>query len=167
MTGVVRGGLNEFMIWYGYNTIGLKIKPTGDVSISGNLDVGPAQAVTSINAYVNHAGRQGNVAIEARWNSQGYANFNTINADGLLFLATKDDIYLYCGLNITYFYEPTTNASDDRLKGNEELIDTACDTLSKPRPQLYDKKPDMENDDPTIWYKRKWIDSTRGLLRCP
>ena len=34
------GGSNKFVIWYGYNNTGLTIKPTGDVSISGNLDVG-------------------------------------------------------------------------------------------------------------------------------
>ena len=79
-----------------------KVSTTGDVSTSGNLDVGPAQAVTSIKAYVNHAGHQGNVEIEARWNSQGYLKFNTTNADGLLLIATKDVLYMYCGLNIIY-----------------------------------------------------------------
>ena len=78
--------------------------------------------MTSINAYVNHAGHQGNVEINALWNSQGYGNFNTTNADGLLFPATKDVLYLYCGLNTIYFYKPTTNAPDDRLKENEEVI---------------------------------------------
>ena len=51
------------------------------------------------------------------------------------------------------FCETTSNASDDRLKENEELIEPACDTLSKLRPQVYDKKPDIDNDDPTTWYK--------------
>ena len=107
-----------------------------------NLDAGIAQATTSIKAYLNHAGHQGNVEIEARWNTQGYINFNTTASDGLLFIATKDVIYMYCGLNIINFYIPTTNASDDRLKGNEEFKENACETLSKLRPQLYDKKPD-------------------------
>ena len=40
-----------------------------------------------------------------------------------------------------FFYKPTTNASDDRLKENEVIIEHACETLSKLRPQLYDKKP--------------------------
>ena len=43
------------------------------------------------------------------------------------------------------------------LKKNEELIENACETLSKLRPQLYDKKPDMENDDPTTWYKESGL----------
>ena len=55
--------------------------------------------------------------------------------------------------NNMQFYKPTANASDDRLEANEVIIENACETLSKLRPQLYDKKPDMENDDPTAWYK--------------
>ena len=49
------------------------------------------------------------------------------------------------------------NSSDDRLKGNAELIENACETSSKLRPQLYDKEPDMENDDPTKWYKESGL----------
>ena len=51
------------------------------------------------------------------------------------------------------------------FKENEELIENACETLSKLRPQLDDKKPDMENYDPTTWYKESGL-RTRGLLRC-
>ena len=54
--------------------------------------------------------------------------------------------------NIIIHYKPFANWSDDRLKENELSIESACETLSKLRPQLYDKKPDMENDDPTTWY---------------
>ena len=74
-------------------------------TLNGNLDAGLTQATTSIKAYANHAGHQGNVEIEARWNSQGYIHFNTTNTDGLLFLATKYVIYMYCGLNIIYFLQ--------------------------------------------------------------
>ena len=38
------------------------------------------------------------------------------------------------------FYNPTTSSSDDRLKENGEVIENACETLSKLRPQLYTKK---------------------------
>ena len=79
--GVTWGGSNEFIIKSGSN--GLTLKPTGDAVISGNLDVGQDQAQTSIKAYVNHAGRQGNVETEAMWNTQGYSNFNTTASDGL------------------------------------------------------------------------------------
>ena len=54
-------------------------------------------------------------------------------------------------------YKTLVNSSDDRLKENEELIENACETLSKLRPQLYDKKPDIENDDPTKWYKESGL----------
>ena len=73
---------NQYIISHGSSTK-LSIQSNGNTTISGNLDVGPSQAVTSIKAYVNNAGHQGNVEIEARWNSQGYLNLNTSNADGL------------------------------------------------------------------------------------
>ena len=101
MTGVIWGGLNEFVIRYGYNTFGLTLEPTGDAAITGNLDVGVG--ASSVKAYVDHLGHQGNVEIKARWNSQGFIHFNTTNPDGLLLIAAKGDLYLYCGLNITCF----------------------------------------------------------------
>ena len=163
MKGVMWGGSNEFVIKSGSN--GLTPKPTGNTSISGNLDVGIAQAVTSIKAYVNHAGPLGNIQIDPRWRNQGFIHFNTDYEAGLLLFAVKDDLYMYVGVDVVYFYKPATNASDDRLKENEELIENACETLSKRRPQLYDKKPDMENDDPTTWYKESGV-TARDLLRC-
>ena len=54
-------------------------------------------------------------------------------------------------------YKPLVQNSDDILKENEELIENVCETLSKLRPQLYDKKPDIENDDPTTWYKESGL----------
>ena len=59
-----------------------------------------------------------------------------------MLVVVKDALYLYCGNSIVYFHKPTTNASDDRLKENEELIENVCEQLSKLRPRLYDKKPD-------------------------
>ena len=111
---------SEYGIRHGVN--GIWIYDNGNTTISGNLNVGQSQAVTSIKAYVNHAGHQGNVEIKALWNSQGYVNFNTTNADGLLLTATKNVLYMYCGLNTIHFYNPTTNASDDKLKENEVII---------------------------------------------
>ena len=37
------------------------------------------------------------------------------------------------------------------------MIENACETSSKLRPQLYDKKPDMENNDPTTWYRESGL----------
>ena len=48
------------------------------------------------------------------------------------------------------------NWSDDRLRENEIFIESACETLSKLRPQLYDKKQ-MDNNDPTAWYKESGL----------
>ena len=59
--------------------------------------------------------------------------------------------------NSIHHYRPLVNSSDDRLKENEELIENACKTSSKLGPQLYDKKPDIENDDPTSWYKESGL----------
>ena len=94
----------------------------GNTSISGNLDVGPAQATTSIKAYVNHAGYTGYVEMEARWRSQSFINSNTDYAEGLLLFADKDDLYMYVGREVVYVYKPTTNASDDMLKESEIII---------------------------------------------
>ena len=38
-----------------------------------------------------------------------------------------------------------------------KFIENACETLPKLRPQLYGKKPDIENDDPTTWYKESGL----------
>ena len=82
-----------------------------------------------------------------------FINLNTGYAEGLLLVAAKYDLYMYVGIEVVYLYKPTTNASDDRLKENGVNIESACETLSKLRPQLYDKKPDMDNNSPTTWYK--------------
>ena len=119
---------------------GSKANTYKDTTMSGNLNVGVGASQTSIKAYVHHAGHQGNAQIEARWRSQGFIHFNADYTDGLLLIAIKDDLYMYCGLNIIYFYKPTTNASDDRPKQNEKIIENVCETLSKLRPRLYDKK---------------------------
>ena len=62
MTGVMWGGSNEFVIKSGSN--GLTLKPNGDTTISGNLDVGQTQ--TSIKAHVNNGGHTANLELEAR-----------------------------------------------------------------------------------------------------
>ena len=61
--GIWGSNTNEFVIKSGSN--GLTLKPNGSAVLSGNLDVGVTQAQTSIKTYVNHAGHQGNVEIEA------------------------------------------------------------------------------------------------------
>ena len=54
------------------NSTKLSIQSNGNTTISGNWDVGPSQAQSSIKAYVNHIGKTGYVEMEARWSSQGF-----------------------------------------------------------------------------------------------
>ena len=110
---------NQYGIRHGVH--GFWIYDNGNTPISGNLDVGPGQANTSIQTYVNYGGHAGNVEIEARWQYEAYVHFNTTCVHGLLVFATKQVKYMFCGLDQMYFYKPTTNASDDRLKGIGEL----------------------------------------------
>ena len=95
---------NQYIISH-ENSTKFSIQSNGNTTIGGNLDVEPSQTVTSIKAYGNHAGHQGNVEIKALWTSQGYVNFNTTDAYGLLLAATKDVLYLYCGLDIIYLLQ--------------------------------------------------------------
>ena len=95
-----------------------------------------------------------------RWrqNSEiNHSSFDTTYVNGYIFFQAKNEYYMYCGGDLVHFYKPTSNVSDDRLKENEVITESACETLSKLRPQLYDKKPDMENDDPTTWYKESGL----------
>ena len=155
-SGVWGANANKFNIRF--NCKGLSIKSNGGAATSGNLDVGVGETKSKVKTHVNHAGNTGFMEIEAMWRNQAFLNFATGWADGgYLFVTISNGYYMFCGNNIVYFYKPTTNASDDRLKGNEELIEDACETLSKLRPQLYDKKPGMENDGPTSWYKESGL----------
>ena len=90
---------NSYVIRASDATNRLAVNQNGNTTTNGNLDVGVGVSQTPIKAYVNHAGYQGNVETEAMWNTQGYTNFNTTVADGLLFLATKDVLDMYCGIN--------------------------------------------------------------------
>ena len=64
---------------------------------------------------------------------------------------------MYFGFNSSgqtiIHYKPLVNGSDDRLKENEEITENACETLSKLSPQLNDKAPYTNNNEPTTWYK--------------
>ena len=103
-TGVWGANTNEFNTCYVYK--GLSIKPTGDVSISGNLDVGVGASHSTIKAHVDHVGYTGYIGLEARWNTQGYMNFETTSpGTSYLFLAIKSDPYLYCGDDKVYMYK--------------------------------------------------------------
>ena len=76
----------------------------------------------------------------------GKSSFNTDYAHGTLYVGINSSNFfrLNSSNNQINFYKPTTGTSDDRLKENEEIIENACETLSKPRPQLYDKKQTLK-----------------------
>ena len=125
--------------------------------VSGNLDVGVGAASSIAKAHVNHEGSTGSLQLEARWRNQSFLSFDTTYANGYIFFEVKNDYHMYCGHNLVHFYKTTSNVSDDRLKENEGLIENACETLSRLRPQLYDKKPEIDNDDHTTWYKESGL----------
>ena len=59
---------------------------------------------------------------------------------------------------VTKDFKAIVAQPDDRLKENDVIIKkTACETLPKLIPQLYNKKPDMENTDSTTWIKQSGI----------
>ena len=139
-----------------------KIKLQKDTTTSDNLDIGPSQAQSIIKkTHFNHVGTTGYMMMEGRYRDQGCLHFETNYQYGEMVLIVKNTYVIRCsdyaGNPYVQTLQPLTQPSADRLKENEELIDNACDILSKLRPQLYDKKPDMENDDPTTWYKESGL----------
>ena len=118
---------NQYIISH-ENSTKLSIKSNGNTT-SGNLDVSVSNTRTSIKAYNTTDGYIFYVELEAKWNSQGYLKFESNRVGEVdIFLTIRDDLYMYCGDNRVHFYKTTTNASDDRLKENGELIANACET---------------------------------------
>ena len=150
------GSSNAFIVKSGSN--GLTLKPTGDAVISGNLDVGPSQAQTAIKTNFKHRLHDDG----GRYRDQGFSlHFETNYQYGELLLAVRNTYFTRCsdyaGNPYVQTFQPLTQSSDDRLTENEELIENACETWSELRPQLYDKKPDIDNDDHTTWYKESGL----------
>ena len=106
-----------------------------------------------------HGGNTSYCELKAVNRDHGKLRFNTNYAHGTLYVGMNSSNFfrLTNWNNEINFYKPTTGTSDDRLKGNGELIENACETLSKLKPQLYDKKPDVDNDDHTTWYKESGL----------
>ena len=129
-----------------------------DTTIAGNLDVGSTGdnsiKIHGTGATTSYAEFKVSNGQNCVWDFQNPSNSNvwsSIKVKGITFMIfTPTD-------NIIHHYKPLVNSSDDRLKENEEIIENACETLSKLRPQLYDKKPDIDNDDPTSWYKESGL----------
>ena len=137
---------NDIVYIYENTTIGgdLDVGSTGDNSIK----IHGTGATTS---YAEFKVSNGQNCIWDFINPSNSNVWSSIKVKGSTFMVfTPTD-------NLIIHYKPFANYSDDRLKENEELIENACETLSKLRPQLYDKKPDIENDDPTSWYKESGL----------
>ena len=124
-----------------------------DTTIGGNLDVGSTSnnsiKIHGTGATTSYAEFKVSNDQNCVWDFQNPSNSNvwsTMKIKGVKFMGFSPND------NTTIHYKPFANWSGDRLKGNELFIENACETLSKSRPQLYDKKPDMENDGPTTWY---------------
>ena len=98
---------------------------------------------------------------EGRYRDQGYLHFDTNYQYGEMLLTVRNTYFTRCsdyaGNPHVQTFQPLTQSSGDRLKDHEELIENACETLFKLRPQIYDKKPDMENNDPTTWHKESGL----------
>jgi hypothetical protein len=161
--GVWGANTNEFNIWHNYK--GLSIKSDGRATINGDLEVGVGAAQGSVKAHFNHVSSTGYMELNGRYRDQGFLNFKSSYHYCELFLTTNSTqgVKSYMRLSdynnnpyLQTFY-PLNQSSDDRLKENEEFIENACETLSKLRPQIYDRKPDMENEDETTWYKESGL----------
>ena len=119
-----------------------KVNIYKDTTIIGNLEVGVGATSSKI---VSHSNQQGFTAVtelhsQSPWTSK--LEFITTHPTLLSFIFLKGSIYFEfnSGNQTITHYKSLVNGSDDRLKENEELIEHACDTLSKLRPQVYDKK---------------------------
>ena len=67
---------NQYIISH-ENSTKLSIQTNGNTTISGNLDVGPSQAQSSIKAYFNHEGSSGYMMMGGRYRDQGFLHFET------------------------------------------------------------------------------------------
>ena len=103
--------------------------------------------------------------MEGRYRDQGFLHVETNYTYGESFItlgsAQGTRFYIRCSdyANSPYIqtFQPLTQSSDDRLKENAILIESACGILFKLRPQFYDKEPDLDNDGHTPWYKESGL----------
>ena len=136
----------------------------GDNIVTGRLDVGlnPNNSTNWINIYSDNTSNTG-ISGVMQFNVWGGKNgtwditSNTTDVKIEFKLAGNLFMKFFNNNNEIRYYKTLVNSSDDRLKENEVIIENACETLSKLRPQLYDKKPDIKNDDPTTWYKESGL----------
>merc|ERR1711966_267531 len=130
-------------------------------TMSNDLDVGVSSEQSTINVYSKHSNGVdvGILKLSSESRVLASINYTTTASYGTIdFNINNVNFFRITNWNNSInFYKTTTGTSDDRLKENKEIIENACDTLSKLRPQIYDKKPDMENGDPTTWIKESGL----------
>ena len=141
-----------------------KVNIYKDTAITGRLDVGenPNCPTNWINLHTDNTtgnGFSGVMQFSVWGGKNGTWDINSNTTDGKIEIKLDGNRFMkfFNNTNEIRYCKTLVNSSDDRLKENEELIENACETLSELRPQLYDKKPDIENDDPTKWYKESGL----------
>ena len=99
-----------------------------------------------------------------------YLNLQTTRVNGgwVYHMVNGDNFLLSSGSGqFIKHFEQIVASSDDRLKENEVIIESACETLSTLRPQLYDKKPNMENTGSTTWIKESGLIAQEFYYEAP
>ena len=89
-----------------------------------------------------------------------FLNLSTtrVNGDWMYFKTNNDNFLLSSGSGqFIKHVKPIVAQSDDRLKENEIITESACEPLSKLKPRLYYKKQDIENKNSTTWMKQNGI----------
>ena len=130
------------------------------VQTNKDLDVGVGASTSKIKVNSSMSGYTGYTEIHcpSAWGSIFNLQTTYPNGGWMYFqINGVNFIQLSGGDQKINMYKPLTQSSDDRLKENEELIENACETLFKLRPQLYDKKPSIDNEDETTWYKESGL----------
>ena len=140
-----------------------KVNIYKDTIIKGRLDVGenPSYATNWLNLHTDNTngnGFKGAMSFTAWGGKNCTWNLSSNTSDVKVELELSGDLFMkFFNNNNILHYKPLVNNSDDRLKENEIIIESACETLSKLKPQLYDKRPGIENEDPKSWYKESGL----------
>ena len=120
---------------------GDKVNIYKDTPVSGHLDVGSGVS-SKINVHAANNGYIGYGELYAQSSCDLYINRQTTRVNGGWVCHTINGgrfLLLSGSGQIVKNFKPLVSSSDDRLEENEELIEHACETLSKLRPQLYAK----------------------------
>ena len=118
-----------------------KIDIYKDTTVSGILNVGVGATSSKIKAHSTQQGDTGHIELHSQSPWIFKLEFITTHPTPRSFIFQKGSTYFgfhHSNQSIAH-YKSLVNSSEDRLKENEVIIENACETLSKLRPQLYDK----------------------------